>query len=49
MCGTPILAEENIDEYVPILQGELGAGKYFALRTHGDSMVNEVNIALNSL
>lgn len=39
-CGTPILAEENIEEYVPILQGELGTGEYFALRAHGDSMVN---------
>lgn len=38
-CGTPILAEENIEEYVPVLKGELGAGEFFALRAHGDSMV----------
>lgn len=38
-CGTPILAEENIEEYVPILKGELGTGDFFALRAHGDSMI----------
>lgn len=38
-CGTPILAEENIEEYIPILKGELGTGEFFALRAHGDSMI----------
>ena len=38
-CGTPILAEENIEEYVPILKGELGTGEFFALRARGDSMI----------
>ena len=39
-CGLPILAEQNIEEYIPILQSELGNGEFFALRAHGDSMVN---------
>lgn len=39
-CGTPILAEENIEEYVPVLQSELGSGEFFALRASGDSMIN---------
>lgn len=39
-CGAPLLAEENIEEYVPILKSELGTGEFFALRAHGDSMVN---------
>lgn len=39
-CGTPIFAEENVEEYIPILRGELGAGEFFALRAKGDSMIN---------
>lgn len=39
-CGAPLLAEENIEEYAPILKSELGTGEFFALRAHGDSMVN---------
>lgn len=40
-CGTPILAEENIDGYVDISEDFLGMhGEFFALRTQGDSMIN---------
>ncbi|MCD8373168.1 MAG: transcriptional repressor LexA, partial [Clostridia bacterium] len=38
-CGTPILAEENVEDYIPVLKGELGKGEFFALRAHGDSMI----------
>jgi len=40
-AGFPILAEENIERYIPIprhlIQSE---GRYYALRVHGDSMIN---------
>lgn len=39
-CGTPMFAEENIETYVPVSKDFLGAGKYFLLKTYGDSMVN---------
>lgn len=42
-CGTPILAEENIDNYVYISRDFLGEGNFFALRAKGDSMI-EANI-----
>ena len=40
-AGLPMLAEENIERYVPVpdyLTGD--GGSYFALRVQGDSMVN---------
>lgn len=39
-CGTPILAEENIESYLTISGDFLGQGEFFALRAHGDSMIN---------
>lgn len=39
-CGTPMLAEQNIDAYLPISKDFLGTGSYFLLKAYGDSMVN---------
>jgi repressor LexA len=39
-CGTPILAEENIESYLTISGDFLGQGEFFALRAQGDSMIN---------
>ena len=39
-CGTPILAQENIETYLPMPKGILGNGKFFVLVAHGDSMIN---------
>ncbi len=39
-CGTPMLAEQNIETYLPIPKDFLGAGSYFILKAYGDSMVN---------
>lgn len=39
-CGTPILAEENIEDYVYISKEFLGNGEFFALRAKGESMIN---------
>ena len=39
-CGTPILAEENIESYLTISGDFLGAGEFFALRAKGNSMIN---------
>ncbi|GAB4341015.1 MAG: transcriptional repressor LexA [Calditrichia bacterium] len=40
-AGYPILAEENIEEYVMLPRTLVRSeGRYFALRVHGDSMVN---------
>ena len=39
-CGTPILAQENIEDYVYISKYLLGNGDFFALRTKGDSMID---------
>ena len=38
-AGTPILAEQNIEEHV-LLSSELAKDGYFMLRVRGDSMVN---------
>lgn len=37
-CGLPILAEENVEEYVRLPASLLGPGRFFALRAKGDSM-----------
>ncbi len=37
-CGTPIFAEQNIDDYLEIPSFMLNGGQYFALRAKGDSM-----------
>ena len=39
-CGTPIYAEENIEEYYRFPVALLGQGTYFMLRAKGDSMVD---------
>lgn len=39
-AGTPILAEENLDEYVPIPEVMLGEGEHFILLVRGDSMID---------
>ena len=39
-CGTPLLAEENIEFYVNLSKELFGNGKYFILRAKGNSMVN---------
>ena len=38
-AGTPILAEENLDDYVPIPEVMLGEGEHFILLVRGDSMI----------
>ena len=38
-CGQPILAIEDVEEYIPINIGLLGYGEYFGLIARGDSMV----------
>ena len=38
-CGTPILAEENIEKYLPVPTDFLGVGKFFILRANGNSMI----------
>ena len=37
-AGTPILATEQIEEYIPVALK--GSGSYFALHVKGDSMIN---------
>jgi len=38
-AGQPILAIENIDEYLTLPQSVLGQGKMFSLRVEGESMI----------
>lgn len=38
-CGKPILAAEDIEDYVPIDRRDLGEGEFFGLYAKGDSMV----------
>lgn len=39
-CGLPLLAEENIEEYVDLPQSWVGSGQFFALHANGESMRN---------
>lgn len=39
-CGSPDSATEEVQERVPIPCSILGTGRFFLLRTYGDSMVN---------
>lgn len=39
-CGSPILAEENIESYVSISTEFFGPGEYFILKAKGESMIN---------
>lgn len=38
-CGFPSLAEENIEEYIPLPTRIFGDGDLYILRTFGDSMI----------
>ena len=38
-AGLPILAEENLDDYIPLPEAMLGDGEHFILQVHGDSMI----------
>ncbi len=38
-CGTPILAEQNIETYLPVPTRFIGKGKFFILKARGNSMV----------
>lgn len=40
-AGTPILAVENIDDYVPLNEDQVRGGEYFYLKIRGDSMINK--------
>ena len=39
-CGLPILAEENIEEYVQLPVALFGRGNFYILRAKGDSMID---------
>ena len=39
-CGQPILAIEDVEEYIPIDVSLLGYGEYFGLIARGDSMID---------
>lgn len=39
-AGTPILAEENIENYMAVPSDLLGKGNYYILRVQGDSMID---------
>ena len=39
-CGLPLLAEENIEEYVDLPESWVGSGQFFALHARGESMKN---------
>ncbi len=39
-AGSPILAEEYIEDQIPLPETLLGEGKHFVLKVHGDSMIN---------
>lgn len=38
-CGAPLLAEENIEEYIKLPESVVGKGDFFILRANGQSMV----------
>ncbi len=39
-CGTPMLAEQNVEEYVKLPETWTGQSDCFILHAHGDSMIN---------
>ena len=39
-CGLPLLAEENVEEYVDLPESWVGNGRFFALHANGESMKN---------
>ena len=38
-CGSPLLAEENIECYMPMPKSLLGNGNFFMLKANGNSMI----------
>lgn len=40
-AGTPIFAEQNINDYIPISTDFIGSGNYFMLVVKGDSMIEK--------
>jgi repressor LexA len=40
-AGTPIMAEENVDEIYPMPSDLVGDGNVFMLEVHGDSMIDD--------
>lgn len=40
-AGTPVLANENIEEYLSFPKSMVGSGEHFGLHVHGDSMIDE--------
>lgn len=40
-AGTPIFAEQNISDYIPVSTDFIGSGNYFMLVVKGDSMVDK--------
>ncbi|SHH02902.1 SOS-response transcriptional repressor, LexA [Thermosyntropha lipolytica DSM 11003] len=38
-AGTPLLAEQNIEDYIPVPASFIGSGTYFLLRVRGESMI----------
>ncbi|MBR0425624.1 MAG: repressor LexA [Clostridia bacterium] len=38
-CGAPLLAEENIEEYIRLPETLVGKGEFFLLRANGRSMI----------
>ena len=40
-AGLPILADENIEEYIPVAANETVAGEYFYMQVEGDCMEGE--------
>ena len=39
-AGTPVMADENVEEYLPLPMGFVGGADHFALRVAGDSMID---------
>ncbi|WP_433825622.1 transcriptional repressor LexA [Actinoplanes sp. CA-015351] len=39
-AGTPILAEENVEDHLTVSAGMVGHGTFFALNVKGDSMID---------
>ena len=39
-AGSPILAEEYVEDQIPLPEALLGEGKHFILKVHVDSMIN---------
>lgn len=39
-CGSPILAEQNIEGYISVSNDFLGHGTFFVLKANGNSMIN---------